>query len=180
MANEKLARRYALAVFQLAQEQSAVVPVRNDLHSLANAIYADEAVRDFFLSPVINRKQKEDTLAQAFQGRAHDVALHTVLLLVRKRRESLLRDLVRQYDQLEMQARGAELLTITSAKQLDTAQLQSLVGRLEQLYEKKFDVSQRVDPELIGGVRIMLGDLRIDGSVAGRLEELSRTLFAQQ
>ena len=180
MANERLARRYAVAVFQLAEEQSAVAPVRNDLHSLADAIYTDPGVKDFFLSPVVNRKQKEATLAQAFQGRIHDVALHTLLLLVRKRRESLLRELVRQYDALEMQARGAELLTITSAKQLDTAQLQSLVGRLEHLYDKKFDVSQRVDPELIGGVRIMMGDLRIDGSVAGRLEELSRTLFAQQ
>ena len=180
MANETLARRYALAVFQLAQEQSAVVPVRNDLHSLANAIYVDASVKDFFLSPVVDRKQKEAVLAQSFESRVHDVALHTLLLLVRKRREALLRDLVRQYDQLEMQGRGAESLTITTAKQLDTAQLQALVGRLEQLYNKKFDVSQRVDPELIGGVRIMMGDLRIDGSVAGRLEELSRTLFAQQ
>jgi len=180
MANEKLARRYALAVFQLAQEQSAVVPVRNDLHSLADAIYTDAAVKDFFLSPVVNRKQKEQALAQSFQGRVHDLALHTVLLLVRKRREALLRDLVRQYDELEMQGRGAEQLTITSAKQLETAQLQALVARIEQLYNKKFDVSQRVDPDLIGGVRIMMGDLRIDGSVAGRLEELSRTLFAHQ
>lgn len=180
MANEKLARRYALAVFELAQEQSAVVPVRNDLHSLASAIYVDSSVKEFFLSPVVDRKQKEEVLAKSFEGRVHDVALHTVLLLVRKRREALLRDLVRQYDQLEMQARGAEMLTITTAKQLDTAQLQALVARLEQLYGKKFDVSQRVDPELIGGVRIMMGDLRIDGSVAGRLEELSRTLFAHQ
>jgi len=180
MANETLARRYALAVFQLAQEQSAIVPVGKDLHSLADAIYTDESVKEFFLSPVVDRKQKEAALAQSFQGRVHDVALHTVLLLVRKRRESLLRDLVRQYDELEMQARGAEQLTITSAKQLDSSQLQTVVARLEQLYNKKFDVVQRVDPKLIGGVRIMMGDLRIDGSVAGRLEELSRTLFAHQ
>ena len=180
MANERLARRYAVAVFQLAEEQSAVAPVRNDLHSLASAIFSDDAAKRFFLSPVVDRKQKEKTLADSFENKVHPIALHTMLLLVRKRRESLLPELVRQYDDLEMQARGAERLTITSAKQLDPQQLQMLVSRIEQLYAKKFDVAQQVDPQLIGGVRIMMGDRRIDGSVAGRLEELSRTLFAHQ
>lgn len=180
MANETLARRYALAVFQLAQEQSAVVPVRNDLHALAAAIFGDESVKGFFLSPVIDRKQKIQLLASSFENKVHVVALHTVLLLVRKRRESLLPELVRQYDELEMHARGADRLTITSAKQLDAQQLQTLVARIEALYAKKFDVAQQIDPSLIGGVRITMGDRRIDGSVAGRLEELSRTLFAHQ
>ena len=128
---------------------------------------------------MIERSEKERVLAGAFAGKAHDVALHTVLLLVRKRRESLLAEIVRQYDALEMQARGAEPLTITSAKELSGDALRTLVGRLETVYGKRFDVTQRVDPALIGGVRIMMGDRRIDGSVEGRLEELSRTLFAQ-
>jgi F-type H+-transporting ATPase subunit delta len=107
------------------------------------------------------------------------VALHTLLLLVRKRRESLLRAIVQQYDVLQMQARGAEPLTITSAKQLSQNELNQLVSRLEKIYGKTFDVTQNVDPNLIGGVRIAMGDRLIDGSVEGRLEELSRTLFAK-
>jgi F-type H+-transporting ATPase subunit delta len=78
-----------------------------------------------------------------------------------------------------MQARGAEPLTVTSAKQLSPQELNVLVARLQKIYGKTFDVTQNVDPNLIGGVRIMMGDRRIDGSVEGRLEELSRTLFAK-
>ena len=179
MANEIAARRYATAVFQLASAAQAVQPVGRDLHALADAIYQDEATERFFLSPVIERSQKERVLASAFAGKAHDVALHTVLLLVRKRREVLLGEIVRQYDALELQARGAEPLTITSARELSGDALRTLIGRLETAYGKRFEVTQRVDPALIGGVRIMMGDRRIDGSVEGRLEELSRTLFAQ-
>jgi F-type H+-transporting ATPase subunit delta len=179
MANETVARRYAVAIFQLANEQRAIEAVGKDLHVLSDAIYDDETTKRFFLSPVIEREEKDRVLTAAFEGKAHDVALHTVLLLVRKRRESLLSEIVRQYDVLEMRARGAEPLTITSAKQLSPEDLRSLVSRLEKIYHKTFDVTQNVDPNLIGGVRIMMGDRRIDGSVEGRLEELSRTLFAK-
>jgi F-type H+-transporting ATPase subunit delta len=179
MANETVARRYAAAIFQLASEQRAVEAVGKDLRMLGDAIYEEETTKAFFLSPVIERREKERVLAAAFTGKAHDVALHTLLLLVRKRREALLREIVQQYAVLEQQARGAEPLSITSAKQLSADELRALVARLETIYGKKFDVSQRVDQNLIGGVRIMMGDRRIDGSVEGRLEELSRTLFAK-
>jgi F-type H+-transporting ATPase subunit delta len=179
MANETVARRYALAVFQLADEAHAVDAVGKDLHAIRDAIYEDETTKGFFLSPVIDRKEKERLLSSAFDRKAHEIALNTLLLLVRKRREALLREIVQQYDALQLQARGEDSLTITSAKQLSGDELRALVQRLEKLYGKKFSVTQTVQPNLIGGVRIMMGDRRIDGTVEGRLEELTRTLFAQ-
>ena len=179
MANETVARRYALAVFQLATEANAVQAVGKDMRMLGDAVYDDEATKSFFLAPIIDRKEKERVLTAAFSGKIHEVALHTLLLLVRKRRESLLSEIVRQYAVLEQQARGAEPLLITSAHQLSSDELRTLVGKLEKLYGKTFDVEQKIDPSLIGGVRIMMGDRRIDGSVEGRLEELSRSLFAK-
>jgi F-type H+-transporting ATPase subunit delta len=179
MANETLARRYALAVFQLAQEASAVDPVARDLHAMTNALYEDRTVKEFFLSPVIDRKEKGQLLVRSFEGKVNEIALHTLLLLVRKRREALLPEVVTQYEALQLQARGEEPLTVSSAKELSGDQLRSLVGRLEQIYGKKFSVTQRVQPDLIGGVRILMGDRRIDGTVEGRLQELTRTLFAK-
>jgi F-type H+-transporting ATPase subunit delta len=179
MANETVARRYALAIFELAAGENAIEPIGKDLHVLSDAIYEDPATKGFFLSPVIDRKEKEKVLLAAFSGKAHEIAVNALLLLVRKRREALLAEIVRQYEVLQMQARGAEPLTVTSAKQLSNEQLRAVVSRLETAYGKKFDVTQQVDPDLIGGLRIMMGDRRIDGSVEGRLQELSRTLFAQ-
>jgi len=179
MANQKLARRYATAVFQLASEQNAVEQVGSELRILSDAIEDNQSALNFFLSPVVNRAEKESTLVAAFNGKAHPVALHTMLLLVRKRREGLLREIVSEYGALEMAARGLDALTITSAKPLEAAELHKVVAQLEKIYGKKFEVTQRVQPDLIGGLRIFMGDRRVDGSVEGRFQELARTLFAR-
>jgi F-type H+-transporting ATPase subunit delta len=179
MANQTVARRYALAIFQLADEQRAIDAVGKDLHAISDAIYDDQTTKGFFLSPVIDRKEKERALAASFTGNTNEIAMHAVLLLVRKRREALLREIVEEYDVLQMQARGEEPLTVTSAKELPASELRTLVERLEKLYGKRFSVTQTVQPNLIGGVRIMMGDRRIDGTIEGRLEDLSRTLFAR-
>ena len=179
MVNQTLARRYATAIFQLAGEQGAVDQVGSELRILSDAIEDNESALNFFLSPVVERAQKEQTLTAAFEGKAHPIALHAMLLLVRKRREALLRQIVREYGALELAARGLEPLTITSAKPLEAAELRQLVAQLEKIYDKKFEITQRVQPDLIGGVRILMGDRRVDGSVEGRFQELARTLMAR-
>jgi F-type H+-transporting ATPase subunit delta len=134
-------------------------------------------VHGFFTSPVVARTDKEKTLSGAFSGKVGEIALHTLLLLVRKRRETLLPELVTEYGKIEQASRGVEPLTITSARAIAGDELKPLVERLERTYGKKFEANVKLDPSLIGGVRIAMGDRVIDGSVSGRLEELTRTLF---
>ena len=98
---------------------------------------------------------------------------------MRKRREALLRPIAVEYDKLALEAAGKEPLEIVSARELAPNELNSIVVRLARAYGKSFSVTQRTDPSLLGGVRITLGDRRIDGSLAGRLDELARELFAQ-
>jgi F-type H+-transporting ATPase subunit delta len=114
-------------------------------------------------------------IAQAFD-KLNEVALHAILLLIRKRRESLAPEIVAQFDVLERQARGAQTLNVTSARPLAKADLDALVAKLTAAFKTPFDVTQNVDPELIGGVRITMGDKRIDGTIAGRLDDLARML----
>lgn len=179
MATEKVSRRYASAIFSLATEQNAVDPVGRDIERVNDAISSDETTKQFFIAPVIGADEKARVLTETLGKNIHELALHTLLLLARKRREALLPEIVQQYKILEAQARGAEPLIITTAVPLSADELSKMVARLEQVYKKKFDVTQKVDGTLIGGVRIMMGDRRIDDSIAGRLEDLSRTLFAK-
>jgi F-type H+-transporting ATPase subunit delta len=178
MVSEKLARRYATAVFSAAGDHDAVDKVGADLNAIADALDSNVQMRDFFLSPVIPRIEKERALLAVLQGKVHDVALHALLLLVRKRREAVLKVLVPEYRKLQMMARGTDPLTITTARALSDAELRALVDRLQAIYGKKFEVAQVIDPNLIGGVRITMGDRRIDGTVSGQLEALARTLFS--
>jgi F-type H+-transporting ATPase subunit delta len=177
MPNETLARRYATAVFTLASDAGSVDSVGSELAMILRTIHSDPAILQYFTSPVVNRVEKEQTLLESLRGKVGDVPLHTLLLLVRKRRESLLEELVTEYDKLARAARGVEPLVVTTARELSDGDVRALVGRLERTYGKKFEASVTVDPSLIGGVRVGIGDRMIDGSVAGRLEELTRTLF---
>jgi len=77
---------------------------------------------------------------------------------------------------LERQARGAQTLQVTSARPLSKVELDALVARLSATFKTPFDVTESVDPNLIGGVRITMGDKRIDGTIAGRLDDLARML----
>jgi len=175
MPQETLARRYATAVFQLATEANKVKPIQHDLHTFVAALDADAEVRRFFRSPVVDRYEKEEIVGKAFD-KLDPIALHTILLLVRKRREAIVEELVAQYDDLERESRGAQSLRITSAKPLPQDEIDKIVGRLAQVYGTPFDVTSAVDPDLIGGVRITIGDRRVDGSVAGRLDDIARLL----
>jgi F-type H+-transporting ATPase subunit delta len=175
MPNETLARRYATAVFQLAQETRIIGTVQHDLHTFTASLAADADVRKFFRSPVVDRKEKERIVAQAF-AKLDPVALHTILLLIRKRRESMVEEIVAQFDVLERTARGAQPLQVTSARQLSKPELDAIVARLANAFKTQFDVTQSVDPSLIGGVRITMGDKRADGTIAGRLDDIARLL----
>jgi F-type H+-transporting ATPase subunit delta len=175
MANETLARRYAVAIFTLAKESDVIGKIRSDLHVVKSVLDSDERARKYFRSPVVDRKEKAGVVERAFGG-LHEIALHSVLLLVRKRREAIFDEIVAQYDVLEERSRGASPLRIESARELDPGELRNLVDKLARRYNTIFDVTQSVDPQLIGGVRITMGDKQIDGSVAGRLDDLARML----
>lgn len=175
MVNETLARRYATAIFQLAAEANAVDAVGHDLQTFLETLRADTEVDRFFRSPVIDRDEKAAVIAQAFE-RLHEIALHAILLLIRKRRESLLAEILRQYGILEQAARGARPLTIVSGRSLSAAEVDEIVARLNSTFKTTFEVNQRVDPDLIGGVQLLMGDKRVDGSIAGRLDDLARLL----
>jgi F-type H+-transporting ATPase subunit delta len=179
MANETVARRYATAVFSLAQDNKATEAVGGDLRAISAAISSDDTVRRFFISPVIDRGEKTKALAAAFEPRVGQIALHTLLLLVRKRREALLGAIVEEYEKLLLAESRREPLEIASARPLEKAELDAIVARLSRKFGKAFEVTEKVEPEILGGVRITMGDRYVDGSIAGRLDELSRLLFAK-
>ncbi|HEY1429324.1 MAG TPA: ATP synthase F1 subunit delta [Candidatus Tumulicola sp.] len=178
MASEKLARRYASAIFGLATDRGITEKVGDDLLRIRAVLDGDAGINTFFVAPIVDRQDKESALTAAFGKGVDELALHSMLLMVRKRREALFSEVVDEYQKLQLASRGEEPIVLTSAKALSNDELEKTVARLQALFGKKFEVKQVVDPNVIGGVRILMGDRRIDGTVAGRLDTLARTLFA--
>jgi len=149
------------------------------LRVAVDTIYGNDGVRRFYLSPVVARAKKESLLKEAFGKSLSATALNALLVLVRKRREALLPAIASEYDKLALAAAGKEPLEIVTAHELAPNELNTIVVRLARIYGKSFDVTQRIDADLLGGVRITMGDRRVDGSLAGRLDDIARRLYAR-
>jgi len=176
MQNETVARRYASAAFELASEAGGIAEAGRDLAAARDALFGSEDVRRFFLSPVFQRSDKLRLVREALAGKLDDIAFHTVLLLVRKRREALLPAIVSAYQEFALAAQEKEPLEILSARELDPKEVADIVARVSRASGKSFEVTERIDPRLLGGVCLTLGDVRVDGSIAGRLAQLARDL----
>jgi F-type H+-transporting ATPase subunit delta len=176
MQNETVSKRYATAVFALAGEAKRVAEVGRDLSAAHAALYGEDDVRRFYLSPVFQRADKERILGEAFKAKLDPIAFHTLLLLVRKRREALLPSIVEAYHQMALAASGKEPLEIVSARELAPSELDEIVARLSRTSGKNYEVTERVDPSLLGGIRITTAEVSVDGSIAARLDRLARDL----
>lgn len=180
MSPQTIARRYAVALFELAKEAGTLDQTAAELQAIRQGIDTDAAVRRFFRSPVVDRRGKNALLRGTFAEKVGPLALNVLSLLIRKRREALLGHVVTEYQQLLLNEKQREPLKISSARPIAPDELDAMVARLSDVYGKQFEVSTSVDPSLLGGVQIKLGDRYIDGSVSGRLDELARELFANQ
>lgn len=172
-----IARPYAEAVFKLAAEQQALARW-SEMLALACAVAEDPRVRTLLGNPLVTRKQLADLfLGICGEGLTAD-ARNFILVLVENGRLALLPQIRELYEDLRRQREGVLEVEIESAYPLDEAQKAELVQWLKKKYGREVSAGVKVEPELIGGVRIHVGDEVLDASVRGKLEAMAAALAA--
>jgi F-type H+-transporting ATPase subunit delta len=172
------ARRYAEAAFEIAQRDHAVGAWLEQLDRAAAAV-ADEEVARRLANPQVPFDARRRALLEIVADEPLPPVANLVSLLLRRRRIDLLPSLAREFRRIYNRSQGIVEATVTSAAELDDAEMKQVSARLEQLAGARVQIEQRVDPALLGGVQVRLGDKLIDGSVRGRLERLRATLAAR-
>lgn len=171
------ARRYAEAVFEIAERDGAVDKWLEQLSTAAAAV-GDRTVARRLEDPQIPFDVRLNALLAPF-GKAMLPQMGNLLALVlRRRRVESLPNIAREFRRLYNRRAGIVEATATTAAELDDAELAALRGRLEQMTGARIELETRVDSSLLGGVQVRLGDQLIDGSVRGRLERLRLRLAA--
>lgn len=170
-----IARPYAVAVYRLAQEKKALAQWSETL-SLLNAVVTDPQMQAVIDDPKFGAADVE-RLVLAICGDKLDAAgANLVKLLVEYDRLALIPEITAIYEELKAQEEGTLEAEITAATELTKAQVKALVEQLQKKFGKQVEASVKVDPEIIGGIKIVVGDTVIDASVRGRLQELAYTL----
>jgi len=176
MSARNAARRYANALFALAREQDALAPVRSDLEHLAGLLDTSTEWRLFITEPSGSKKARAQAIGDLLQGRTYLLTGRFVAFLDHKNRISLFALMVEEWMALYDRHLGLLRARVTSAAPLAEAQLTSLTERLSRRFGKKIIITAGVEPSLIGGLQVFIGDQVFDFSIETRLQQLQKRL----
>ena len=172
--NVTVARPYAEAIFSLADRGRGL-----DRWSRTLAVMAVVAADPDMRTAIGNPNLSGDQVYGLFAGACGDLALEAqnlVRVLIENRRLAMLPEIREIYEEFKNEREGVIDALITSARPLDSGQVSALVAELERRFKRKVNPQVEVDPELIGGVRMQVGDEVIDGSVRGKLAAMAVAL----
>lgn len=172
---ETVARPYAEAVFRSALEQGTLGAVDEGLRMLA-AIGRDEQVRSVVLNPKVSPAQRKELFDSVAGARLDPISRNLIGLLVDTHREVLIGSIAEQFDELKREHDRVIRARITSAKPLDDQQRADIVAALEKRYGKKVEAELDVDPSLLGGARVQIGDQVIHASVRDALAQMAAAI----
>ncbi|MBP6965011.1 MAG: ATP synthase F1 subunit delta [Armatimonadetes bacterium] len=175
-----LARRYAGALFGVAKSADGIDVIDNvesDLGLIGHSLQTMPRLAEALNHPLIPPARKKAIVSEVFGGRVQDVTLRFLLLVVEKRREAVLPDVEQEYVRLANEHRGLVSVSVTSAVPLEEDQIAALKAGLDGFTGKQTELVVRVDPDIIGGVAVRIGDTVVDGSVRGYLASLREKML---
>ena len=170
-----VARPYAEAAFRSALERNALAAVSESL-ALAAAIARDESMQSVLLNPKVPPAQKKEIFRAAAGGRLHEIVERVLSMLVDNHRAVLVGSIDEQFEALKNEHEQVLKARITSAQPLTDAQRADIVAALERRYGKKIEAELDVDPQLLGGARVQIGDQVIHASVRDALAQMAAAL----
>ena len=168
-------RIYARALFETAQERGTLEAVREQLGQLRDAVTSVDELRLMLENPEVDSRVKEDVLAKIAAG-ADESVVNFVKLLAEKGRAAELGEVSDEFDALVAAEQRILDVRLTTAHELSDTEFQKILGSIEQASGRKVQAERDVDPDLIGGLVLQAGSMRLDASVRGRLERLRHDL----
>ncbi|ADI28259.1 MULTISPECIES: F0F1 ATP synthase subunit delta [Geobacillus] len=177
MNQEVIAKRYASALFQIALEQGQLDRIEEDVRAVRQALAENGEFLSLLSYPKLSLDQKKALIREAFAGVSTPVQ-NTLLLLLERHRFGLVPELAEQFLALVDDARGIAKAVAYSARPLTDEELRALSDVFAQKVGKQtLEIENIIDPELIGGVKLRIGNRIYDGSVSGQLERIRRQLI---
>lgn len=171
-----IARPYAQAVFSLARDQSRLAPWSDMLGFIAG-VYADDQVQQALANPKLTKEDVERLMVAICGDRLDSAGRNLLILLVRNDRLTVLPHIVQRYKLLREEQENTVEANVESAFPLTDEQLGVLLQRLEKRTGHKVKANLHVAPELIGGVKVQIGDEVWDASVRGQIDGMAGALI---
>lgn len=176
MISSEVGKKYAAALFKLANREKIAGIVLEDYQCIMKIFKENPSFKELLETPQILDKDKKKLLKDLFEGKVSEILLSFLSLLVDRKRIKYLLDIFPEYEKLVKEDKGIMVAEITTAIPMDEASYGSLKVKLERKTQKKIEMVKKVDPGIIGGVVVVLGNKIIDRSIKCQLSQLKERI----
>ena len=170
---EEIAQVYARSLFEVAEEHDKLDDVRDQIGQFADALGESRDLQTFFFSPYFSTEEKKQGLTSALEG-ADPVVENFLALLIENHRMPVLFRVRRELDQMWREVNKLLPVQITSAVELDTAVTQQIGDEIGRQTGRTVELTSTVDPDVLGGLVVRVGNSILDASIRTRLERLRK------
>ena len=171
-------RIYARALFDAAKHHDRLARVREDLADFVATVEEVPELRALLRDPVLDPKEKADAL-DSILGGVDDLVRNFLLLVAEKNRTAEIEEIARELDRLVAAEERRLEVELTTAFELSDEDAKTIVSQIEKASGRDVDATRSVDPDLIGGLILQAGSMRVDASVRGRLNRLRQDLVTR-
>jgi len=178
--NEYLEKRYALALYQIAESKGKVDEYKNDLKYIVDLMKSDDGFLQIINHPHISTIRKKETFEELFKSRIDAQLLSFLFLLIDKGRISTLETKLNEFEKIEFEKNNEVIAKVKTVIPLDEDDRKNLIEKLNKKYNKKIILKEEIDKSIIGGVFVMVGDEVIDGTIKLRLEEMRKIMLNRE
>jgi len=170
---EEIAAVYARSLFEVAKDSDKLDDIRAQLGEFAEALADSHELQVFFFSPYFSTQEKEEGLDKALDG-ADPVFENFLKLLIENHRMPVLFRVRRAYEDLWREENKLLPVQITSAVELDESTVKELGDRIAEQTGRRIDLAAEVEPDILGGIVVRVGNAVLDASIRNRLEQLRK------
>jgi ATP synthase F1 delta subunit len=170
---EEIAEVYARALFEVARDNDVLDRVHDELGEFADALDENRELQVFLFSPYFSSEEKKDGIKRIVSDADERVVNFLQLLAERHRVPALFR-IRRSFDSMWAEENKLLPVTVTSAVDLDESLVQDIGRSIEEQTGRRVELSSKVDPDVLGGLQVRVGNMVLDATVRNRLEQLRK------
>jgi F-type H+-transporting ATPase subunit delta len=174
---EEIAEVYARSLFEVAQEHDSLDRVHEELGEFTDALNESQDLRVFFFSPYFSSQEKKEGITKLIDD-ADESFVRFLELLTERHRMPVIFRIRRRFDELWREENKLLPVTVTSAVELDSELVEGIGSRIEEQTGRQVELSSRVNPDVLGGIVLQVGNMVLDASVRNRLDQLRKTVAA--
>lgn len=169
----EIAEVYSRSLFEVAKERGVLDRVHDELGQFADALDSSQQLRIFFFSPYFSSQEKKDGVARLIEGADENFVRFLELLAERHRLPAIFR-IRREFDMLWRRENRLLPVSVTSAVELDSELVEGIGRRIEEQTGERVELTSSVDPDVLGGLVVRVGNMVLDASVRNRLERVRK------